>query len=191
MLSELLKKKLTRHFHFQDLDRDGFVQRADWEQCARNLAEIRAWSPDSPEYEAIMARHVQIWTNFWKPADLDNDDRVSLDEYLQLAERQRTQGFFSLDLISDLFGAIFEILDLDGDGKITLQDYKHYFTAWGLAEELAEEAFLHLDLSGDGRLSRSIFIQFGANFFISDEPHMPENWLFGPYEYTNKGDENQ
>lgn len=182
MLSETMKKKLTKHFHFQDLDQDGFVEQDDWEQCARNLADIRAWKPASPEYEAIVTKHVQIWTNFWKPADLDNDGKVSLDEYLQLADEQRIRGSFSLDVISDLFGAIFDIIDLDDDGKLTLQDYKHYFKAWGLDEDLAEQAFSHLDLSGDGRLSRSIFVQFGANFFISDESNMPENWLFGPPE---------
>jgi hypothetical protein len=182
MLSETMKKKLTMHFHFQDLDRDGFVEQADWEQCARNLADMRAWQPASPEYEAIVTKHVQIWTNFWKPADLDNDGKVSLDEYLQLADTQRKQGTVTLDLISDLFGAIFDIIDLDGDGQITLQDYKQYFKAWGLDEELAEQAFSHLDINGDGRLSKSIFIQFGANFFINDEPNLPGNWLFGPYE---------
>jgi Ca2+-binding EF-hand superfamily protein len=182
MLSEIMEKKLTKHFQFQDLDQDGFVEKADWEQCARNLAEIRDWKPESPEYNNILTKHVQIWTNFWKPADGDDDGKVSLKEYLELADGQRKKSFFSLDLIADLFGAIFEIIDLDGDGKITVHDYKQYFKAWGLDEALAEQAFPRLDLSGDGRLSRSIFIQFGSNFFMADEPNVPGNWLFGPLE---------
>jgi len=182
MLSETMQKKLTKHFHFQDLDQDGFVERADWEKCAQNLAAIRDWKPGSPEYDDIVAKHVQIWTNSWKPADLDEDGKVSLDEYLQLADKQRKHSAVAMGLIYDLFGAIFDIIDLDGDGKITVQDYKHYFEAWGLEEDLAEQAFTHLDLSGDGRLSRSIFIQFGSNYFMNDEPDVPGNWLFGPLE---------
>lgn len=182
MASETMTKKLTKHFHFQDLDKDGFVEQSDWEQCARNLAEIRGWSPDSPEYEAILTKHVQIWTLFWQPADENNDGKVSLDEYLHLADSQRTQEFFSLDVIAILFGAIFDTIDLDGDGQITDQDYRRFFKAWGGAEAPADQAFARLDLNGDGRLSRSIFIQFGSNFFLSDEPNVPGNWLFGPYE---------
>ena len=183
MLSETMRKKLTIHFHFRDLNNDGSVERSDWEQCARNLADIRAWEPDSPEYDAILAEHVQIWTTFWQPADRDNDGKVSLDEYLHLADTQRRQGFSALfKHIAHLFGSIFDIIDLDSDSAITLQDYKHYFQALGLDETRAEEAFAHLDLSGDGRLSKEMFIQFGSNFFVSDDPNMPGNWIFGSYE---------
>jgi len=83
MLSKTMRKKLTKHFYFRDLDQDGFVEREDWEQCARNLAE---------------------------------------------------------------------------------------------------QAFSRLDLNSDGRVSRGAFIQFGSNFHISDEPDVPGNWLFGPYD---------
>jgi hypothetical protein len=64
----------------------------------------------------------------------------------------------------------------------TLQDYGLYFEAWGLDEDIAEQAFSQLDLSGDGRVSRSSFIQFSANFFTSDDPILPGSQLFGPYE---------
>ncbi len=181
-LSEIMKKKLTKHFHLLDLDQDGFVEREDWEQCGRNLAKIRDWQPGSPEYEDILAKQGYLWTTFWKPADGNNDGKVSLDEYLHLADRQRTGGYFAQDIVLQLFGAIFDMIDLDGDGKITVQDYQLYFKAWGLDENLAEQAFSRLDLSGDGRLSRSIFIQFGLNFYISDDPNERGNWLFGPYE---------
>ncbi|MCB0167199.1 MAG: hypothetical protein KDI79_23420 [Anaerolineae bacterium] len=182
MASETMTKKLTKHFHFQDLDQDGFVEQNDWEQCARNLAEIRGWPPDSPEYEAILAKHIQIWITFWQPADENEDGKVSLDEYLRLADNQRAEEFFSLDVIAGLFGAIFDTIDLDGDGQITDQDYRRFFKAWGGDEGLADQAFAHLDLSGDGRISRLTFVQFGSNFFLIDEPNVPGNGLFGPYE---------
>jgi Ca2+-binding EF-hand superfamily protein len=79
-------------------------------------------------------------------------------------------------------GTIFDIIDQDGDGQITLPNYRRYFEAWGLDETLAELAFAKLDLSGDGHLSRHAFIQLCTNFYISDDPNVPGNWLFGPYE---------
>lgn len=182
MLSEFLKKKLTRYFHLRDLDQDGLVEQGDWEQSARNLAEIRGWEPGSPEYEDLIAKHAHLWNTFWKPADLDNDGKVSLDEYLDLTRAQRKQGSFALHVISDLFGAIFDIIDLDGDGQIASQDYRLYFKAWGLDEDLAEEGFAQLDLCGDGLLSRGAFIQSSSNFLISDDPAVPGSLLFGPMD---------
>jgi len=182
MLSEFMKNKLTTYFHLRDLDQDGFVGQEDWEGSARNLAEIRGWGPGSKEYADIVARHVGIWTTFWKPADLDNDGKVALDEYLTLTDTLRKGGSFAQNVILDLFGAIFDVIDRDADGRITLQDYTLYFKAWGLDEDLAQHAFSQIDLSGDGLLSRNSFIQFSSNFFTSDDPALPGSHLFGPYQ---------
>lgn len=182
MLSELLQKKLTTHFQARDLDGDGYVEQQDWEQCARNLADLRGWAPASADYQALVAKHLKVWETFWEPADRDGDGKVSLPEYLELAETQRSKGVFATDLVVDLFGTIFDTIDRDGDGEISRAEYRAYFRAWGLSEERADQAFSHLDLNDDDRLSRSSFVQFSTNFYLSDESFAPGNWLFGPYE---------
>ena len=183
MLSDILQKKLTRHFQFRDLNKDGFVERADWEQCARNLAALRGWQPGSAEYEDVMAQHVAMWTTFWQPADQDQDGKVILEEYLHLAETQRRLGFeYEMKQIARLFAAIFDTIDLDGDGQISRDEYKLFFEAWGIDTALAEAAFSRMDFNADGRLSREVFLQYGSNFYISDEPDVVGNYLFGPYE---------
>ena len=182
MLSEIMRKKLTHHFNFQDLNKDMFVEKSDWEQCAGKLAEERGWEPASKEYKDIIEKHIQVWDTFWKPADQDGDGKVSLEEYLQLADQQRNKGGFSLNLISELFGIIFDAIDSDNDKNIMFEDYKVYFKAWGVDESLAEPAFSSLDFNGDGLVSRMIFIQCAANFFTSDEKDELGNLLFGPFE---------
>jgi len=182
MLSDTLKKKLTHHFNFQDRDKDTFVEQSDWEQCAQNLAKKRGWKPESKEYKDILEKHIQVWNSFWKPADQDEDGKVSLEEFLQLADQQRIKGGFSLSLITELFGIIFDAINLDNDRYITLEDYKNYFKAWEVDESLAKPAFSSLDLSGDNRVSRMAFIQCAVNFFNSDEKEEFGNLLFGPYE---------
>lgn len=183
MLSDILQKKLARHFRFRDLNKDGYVGRSDWEQCARNLAALRGWEPGSAAYEDVMARHVAMWTTFWQPADQDRDGKVMLEEYLHLAEVQRRLGFtYEMKQVARLFEAVFDTIDLDGDGEITRDEYKLFFAAWGIDTALAEAAFSQMDFNADGRLARSTFLQYGSNFYINDEPDVPGNYLFGPYE---------
>lgn len=182
MLPEIMIKKLTRHFHFQDFNKDGLVEKADWEQCAQNLASIRRWGPASAEYKSILDRHLNIWTKNWLPADLDGDGKIALEEYLDLTDRLRREKKLSMDMLLDLFGAIFDILDQDGDRKINIDDFITYFKAWGVDEALAQGAFDSIDLNRDGILSRQIFVQFGANFFISDDPNDYGNFIFGALE---------
>lgn len=183
MLSDIMQKKLSRHFYFRDLDKDGFVERSDWEQCALNVAAIRGWQAGSPDYEALMARHLEMWALFWQPADLDQDDKVSLDEYLHLAETQRKKGFkYEMKVVVTLFAAIFDTVDLDADGEISLTEYEQFFQAWGMTVALAREAYDSLDLNADLRLSRDAFLQYGVNFYVNDEPNVAGNLIFGPYE---------
>jgi juvenile hormone diol kinase len=182
MLSEIMKKKLTHHFNFQDHNKDTFVEQSDWEQCAKNLAKERGWKPGSEEYKDILKKHIEFWNTFWKPADQDGDGKVSLEEYLQLAGEQRNKAGFSLSSITELFGTVFDAIDFDNDKKIMLADYKKYFKAWGGDENMAEPAFSNIDLSSDGIISRMIFIQCAANFFASDEKEEFGNLMFGPYE---------
>jgi len=197
MLTEIMFKKLARHFEFIDFDKDGYVEKTDWEQCAHNLASLRDWEPDSAEYNAIISKHVDIWTNNWLPADTDGDGRVSQAEYLDLAdqlqngtastEEEKAEATAAgkksnLDQLYDLFGAVFDVIDRDGDGKIKLHDYKDYFKAWGADENLADEAFSSIDLNSDGSVGRMSFVQYGTNFFISDDENEFGTLLFGPLE---------
>lgn len=183
MLSDFLQKKLSQHFHFRDLDKDGYVEQSDWVQCAQNLSAIRGWQPGSADYEEVLARHEAMWRTFWEPADLNQDGKVALVEYLHLAETQRKMGFtYEMKQVKKLFGAIFDTVDLDGDGKISLTEYRQFFRAWGLEAETAVTAFSSLDLNADGRLSREAFLQYGVNFYVNDEPDVAGNMLFGPFE---------
>ena len=183
MLSDLMQKKLSRHFYFRDLNKDGFVERNDWIQCAQNLAALRSWQAGSVEYEEMMARHVAMWTTFWQPADQDKDGKVSLNEYLHLAETQRKMGFtYEMKQVTSLFKAVFDCVDLDGDGEITRDEYKLFFQAWGIDSTLAEAAYSQMDFNADDRLSRGAFLQYGSNFYINNEPDVAGNHLFGPYE---------
>ena len=184
MLSKTMQKKLTHHFKFQDLDRDNFVEQEDWENCAKNLAEMREWKPESAQYKELVQKHIQMWETFWKPADQDNDGKVSLKEYLELAEQNRGKGTFSLKVLSELFETIFSVLDIDGDKQIMLQDYQSFFKAWGIDEKLAEPAFSSLDFSKDDFVSKMMFVQSGTTFFTSDDPKDFGNLMFGPYEQT-------
>ena len=183
MLSDILYKKLSRHFYFRDLNKDGYVELSDWVQCAQNLAAIREWAVGSPAYEEVVAQHTAMWETFWQPADRDQDGKVSLEEYLHLADTQRKLGFtHEMKQITKLFAAIFDTVDLDDDGEITLAEYKLFFQAWGLDSATAVAAFSGMDLNADARLSREAFLQYGVNFYINDEANVVGNYLFGPYE---------
>ena len=51
--------------------------------------------------------------------------------------------------------------------------------ALSVAQATAETAFEHLDLDGDGFLSREEFVQLIDEFYTSDDPDAAGTWLYG------------
>ena len=184
MLSQLLQKKHTLIFHVYDFDGSGFVELADLESCASNLAELRNWKPDSSDFLELKAKYSAIWTNFWQPADISGDGKVSLEEYLKVADSS-ISNFANSTVLQDAHknkaNLIFGILDASNDGQISLTEYKQFCVAVGLTEKEAETAFAHLDSDADGHISRDEYLQASKEFHISDDLNASGNWLYGSY----------
>jgi len=185
MLSELLRKKHAKNFQVYDVNKNGCVEQADLELCAQKIAALRHIKPGESQFEDIRAKYVAIWSSFWQPADLNGDGKVELKEYLSVAEKS-IENFANSAKLKEEHAAkantIFICLDADGNGEISLAEYKQFCTAVGLGEEVAEEAFARLDENGDGVLSREEYMERSKEFHTSDDPNAPGNWLYGSYE---------
>lgn len=182
MLTKLLEDKHIKNFHVYDVDNSGYVEQADLEGCAQNLAQIRGWEPGTTEFSQLMANFVEIWTNFWQSADIDGDGKVSIKEYLQVAEKS-IQNFANSPNMQDAHAAkanaIFTVLDGDNDGTISLTEYEQFFSAIGLDQTMAKVAFEKLDEGGKGYLSRDEYLKRSEEFHIADSTDAPGNWLYG------------
>lgn len=185
MLSELLNKKHTKNFWVYDADKNGYVEKADLELCALNLALLRGWEPGMPEFEDLSAKYAAIWQKFWQPADLNGDGKVELEDYLTVAEKSIANFPNSAELqeAHDAKASIiFSILDADSNGTISLDEYKQFCKAVQLDEDISEVAFAKLDQNGDGVISSEEYLERSKEFHTSDDPNIPGNWLYGSYE---------
>ena len=54
-------------------------------------------------------------------------------------------------------------------------------SAFGVAEGIPEWSFKHLDLNGDGKISKDEFVTIVEQFHLSQDRDAPGNFLFGPY----------
>jgi len=83
MLTEFQKHRLTVAFHYHDMDHDGFLGKADYEQFVKRFGEIQNYLPGSPQREAVYTQTMATWEHLRQAADKDKDGRVSLDEFLE------------------------------------------------------------------------------------------------------------
>ncbi len=178
MFTKLQKQKINRLFTVCDANGDGYWEVADLDRVARNLAAIRGHAEGSPYHQALRARY-GAWGEAAAP--FMTDGRMTMRAHLAFHEaafgdRATFEGV--LGAIADM---IFEVLDGDGDGRISREEFASFHRAYEVAEEVTAQVFPRLDTDGDGTLSRDEVRVVVGQFYQSDDPDAPGNWLFGPW----------
>ncbi|MEG4207184.1 EF-hand domain-containing protein [Microcoleus sp. Pol7_A1] len=180
MLTEFQKRKLSLRFYMADTSKDGMVELADFEQQGQKVAELIGIQPGSTEYEKIISTYVANWEIYWKPADADGDNKITVDEYLKSADILIAENTGKKTKLR-VNKAFFDSIDLDRDGEITLNEYTIYLKAVGRSEEDAKMAFSKIDTNGDGKLSRDEFATALYDYHASNDPQAPANRFFSLY----------
>jgi Ca2+-binding EF-hand superfamily protein len=181
MLTELRKRKLTVAFHHHDMDNDGFIGKADYEQFVKRFCEIQNYSPGSPEYEAMYTQTMAAWEHVRNVADKDGDNRVSLEEFLESYDVTLSDENLTNQLLTEYIKSLLAWWDRDGDGRLSGVDYVTLSGCYGVGEEAAREAFRHLDRNGSGYLTIEELMKNTEEFYLGDDPDAPGNWMLGPY----------
>ena len=178
-LTPLRRRKLSRMFAVLDLDGDGFVGRADFLRRVEAFARLRGWGADAPEYLRNRNASLEEWQGLCQGADVDDDGRVSRDEFLAyadtfLADRDAVRAYARGDV-----QLLFDAMDTDGDGVISTDEYRAYLEVCGVETDAADAFFLHAALDRDGRITRTEMSHAMEEFLVSDDPRAGGNFLFG------------
>ncbi|GAA1724789.1 EF-hand domain-containing protein [Nonomuraea bangladeshensis] len=169
MASEFQRRKVGGVFRAMDVDGDGRLTQADFQALARRWTAV-AGSADPERLASVM-------TGWWPvlKAASTGDDGVSLDEVLRVVD-----GLGDLtDAVSGTADAMFEAIDLDGDGLISRSEYGALIATWSGTPSATDEIFPRLDLDGDGHLTRDEFRVHWTEFWAGDDPDAPGTYVFG------------
>lgn len=186
-LTPFQRRKIERLFETMDLNRDGMLERSDFRQRVDKLARLRGWDPDGPEYARNLEFAIESWQGVREFADVDDDARISRDEFLRYAsifldDREAVRAYARGDA-----QLLFDAMDVDADGHITLEEYRTWLGICGLDATAADAFFAHADLDEDGRMTRAEMSHAIEEYLISDDPSAGGNYLFGPLEAQGAG----
>ena len=184
-LTDLQKQKLIHMFELIDTDGNGMLEFEDFQQVIEFLAEERNWERSNRKYMKLVGANRRLWKSLLKACNVDEDSSIILLEWLAYHVKIFTAEDFpnpefqmTLSNITDFF---FQMMDVDGDGQASKEDYTIFCQAYGVDEEESGKIYHLLDRDGNGSLSKDEVAALVRDFYLSDDSDAPGNLFFGEF----------
>lgn len=172
--------KFQRAMEVRDVDKDGFIQIADFKLIVQRYREMGAPDDHLKKIEQSFER------TFAKVGLIDDTTALTYQEFSSnFAKILDKLGNLGSD--SSLFKESFNIIDTNEDGKISFSEWVNFYKALGIDPIHAKASFDAMDSNGDGVVSMEEFIAYNEEFFFSTEDTLKSSILFGPIEYWDSG----
>ncbi|MEM6282441.1 MAG: EF-hand domain-containing protein [Chloroflexota bacterium] len=180
-LSALRQQKLRYLFRILDVNNSGRIDADDIQLFVAALAAGRNYPQDSLAFAALKRAYMYIWERLSKQIDLNKDRKVTADEWLAFFDAVVDDENFYRYFIRPIERTMVSLLDVDGDNKIRLVDYRMLARALKLSPDEVEQVFDVMDVNRNGILAEEEAAAAIQQFFLSDDVDATGNWFFGDY----------
>jgi len=176
MVSALRKNKLNYVFdNFFDINRDGSIEKSDFELAVEQIAKIRGYATGDAKYKDTSERFLQIWDKLRTHADTNRDDKVSREEW---------QALWTIAPLDDewkqlYMNFMFSLQDTSGDGTIDLEEFTSVCTSFGVPAAEITKAFDKVSKGGKQAIDIKYYAGLWKDYFTSDDAAADGNNIFG------------
>ncbi len=187
LLGHLQQKKLSHVFLLFDRDFDGLVGGDDLDRPVEQFRINRGWKAGCPEHRVAM-NDAEVWWSQMKPWASAKGERLTHDDWFDfwaawhaaVAEEATRSQQTMLEVLKGSGNVFFDLLDANRTGFIGEAEFAAWQTAW-VPGVNAAAMFARLDADGDGKLYRDDVIRLLKEFYLSNDPEAPGNFLYGQY----------
>uniref|UniRef100_A0A914WG74 EF-hand domain-containing protein n=1 Tax=Plectus sambesii TaxID=2011161 RepID=A0A914WG74_9BILA len=175
-----LLKKWERIFNvFFDRNSSAAVDWGDFYLVVRQVRDIYGAESDQMGYARKSMK--ALWEGLCKMADTNNDQIVSLDEWITLLKGVDPKN--EPKWFNEYLTFMFKLFDVSGDGVMDLAEYTDGMNTYGFSSDYSHEAFklFAVDKKGnpvktvDPKQWRELFHQY----YFSTDPKALGNQMFG------------
>lgn len=164
-------------FDVLDTDGDKAVTWDDYQRLVDRYIAGYGLEAEEGRARAILAAYESLWR---KLVDLSGDrtgglDRDSFVGAMHEASEDRSRS----NAAEAVAEAVFDLLDADGDGRISEAEFLVYAKTLGTEETGARARFAHVDTDGDGDISREEFVLSARLYLFGDDIDSPGGFVFG------------
>ncbi len=166
------KKKLRHAFHTQDVDKDGFISRADFDLVVQRYQEMGSSNEHTKKLKDTFNKCCDEW------GLTDSSVKFTIDEILDIHGKQLGE----MKKLDSMYSEMFDSVDMNGNGSISFEEWSNHYQSLGIDLKHARPSFDAMDFNGDNQVSRNEFITYHKEFFFSTEDKLNSSILYGPLD---------
>jgi Ca2+-binding EF-hand superfamily protein len=166
MTTAVANNRLKQRFAKWDTDRNGSLERSDFEREANRIIQAFGAQPNSPQAKALMTAFGNLFDYHASEAGVGQGGSVTEDQFLRINEKLMfSEGEASFNrVLRPVMQALIGLCDRDSDGMINRQEFTQWLNGVGVGESDALKAFDQIDTSSDGQLSVDELLAAVRNF---------------------------
>jgi Ca2+-binding EF-hand superfamily protein len=180
-MSPTRQRKFAHLFRLFDSDRDGRMGVDDMLRVAGRLADGQGLAADSEGRRTLLETFRAGW-NLGQAVSGIQDATVTLDQFVQTQDAMFSNRDRFEELLRPMFDGVFNVMDANGDGSVSPDEYRIFLSAYGVDPAWAVQTFPRLDLNDDGRLSKQEVFILLSDYLLSDDESAVGNALYGPLD---------
>jgi Ca2+-binding EF-hand superfamily protein len=175
MSTELQRQKLEQQFDRYDGDGDGVIDQSDVDRLIQAWCAAFGATPGSERWQKVTTRSNKLWRLLDGRIDADGDMAVDKEQWVAAHEKPD----FIEKIAIPLAQATFELGDVDGDGRLGLNEWMTAQSIAGVGQMEALEVFQSLDADGDGFVTAAEHLAALREFYRSTDRKSRGNHLAG------------
>jgi len=158
------RRRMATYFNIIETDsegnNDGILTRDDYGVLADRYSDLGKL--DERTKKQIHRKLIQIYDTFF--GDLANDGPIDSKRFADAFISKGPE--LMIRACSQFFGFYFDLVDINGDGVVSRQEYELFTKGFRLSEEGGQLSFAAVDVDGDGKISYEEFVSAGTDYFL-------------------------
>ena len=173
--NEFWVRKLNRALEYRDTDKDGFITRSDFDIIIERYKEMGSSQAHLDKIREVFQKGYEAW------GLSDEKPQLTFEEFREIYSTLLEKGT-GASLYSEMFSNMFEQVDMNANGEISLKEWESHNKAFGISAVDAKASFEAMDQNHDGIISRQEFIDYHREYFFTAEDKLNSSILFGPWD---------
>ncbi|XP_011410381.1 PREDICTED: aequorin-2-like [Amphimedon queenslandica] len=172
-------KRVDEFFYVRDVNKNGYIELNDFRIVADKLTTLT--NNKRPE---ALKRVLEAELALAAALGIKEGDKLSKEQWIDamasLAEKLNAKSKAGeKPLTEDLTNALFDVVDVNEDGTVSLDEYKLVFKAYNIDDAAAAQGFAAHDKNKNGKLERHEIVNQHTRFWWYVNDDFGSNGTFG------------